>query len=227
MKSPTTFQIKGQSPVTFNFDLIKVGKDPRSHLVIDDEGVSRMHAVIEVGGEDDVTLIDLGNEPGTQVNGARFNKCKLKGGDILTFGSTPVTFLGAGTDVALRIDEKDEQAHLVTNLMESTGCSAEQAKETLDSLAQKADNVRFLYADGIVKRIRLMGDKVELPDGSRHLPSDIGGFEDLEQFTSEWEALEYGLKREQDLLELAEARVENLRDKLRLAPSTLGWREQS
>lgn len=62
-------------------DIVKVGKDPRSHLRVDDELASRMHAVIEVASEGDITLIDLGNEPGTMVNGQRVNKCKVRPGD--------------------------------------------------------------------------------------------------------------------------------------------------
>ena len=49
-----------------------------------------MHAVIEVGGPDDITLIDLGNEPGTMVNGARVNKCKLHVGDQIQIGGTTI-----------------------------------------------------------------------------------------------------------------------------------------
>lgn len=67
-------------------DIVKVGKDPKSHLRVDDEQASRMHAVIEV--QDDVTLIDLGNETGTMVNGARVNKCKLNPGDQIQIGAT-------------------------------------------------------------------------------------------------------------------------------------------
>ena len=67
-------------------DIIKVGKDPKSHLRVDDELAGRMHAVIEM--QDDVTLIDLGSESGTLVNGARVNKCKLNQGDQLQIGST-------------------------------------------------------------------------------------------------------------------------------------------
>ncbi len=71
-------------------DIIKVGKDPKSHLLVDDALASRMHAVIEVSGEEDVTLIDLGNEPATQVNGAPVNKCKLSLGDQILVGSTKI-----------------------------------------------------------------------------------------------------------------------------------------
>src|SRR6478609_340571 len=71
-------------------DIIKVGKDPKSHLRVDDELASRMHAVIEVASPDDITLIDLGNEPGTMVNGARVNKCKISPGDQLQIGGTKI-----------------------------------------------------------------------------------------------------------------------------------------
>lgn len=71
-------------------DIVKVGKDPKSHLRVDDELASRMHAVIEVGSPDDITLIDLGNEPGTMVNGARVNKCKLHVGDQVQVGGTKI-----------------------------------------------------------------------------------------------------------------------------------------
>ena len=52
-------------------DIVKVGKDPRSHLRVDDEFASRMHAVIEVASFADITLIDLGNEPGTTSSRAK------------------------------------------------------------------------------------------------------------------------------------------------------------
>src|ERR1051325_7307045 len=71
-------------------DIVKVGKDAKSHLRVDDELASRMHAVIEVASSDDITLIDLGNEPGTLVNGARINKCKIRPGDEIRVGSTRI-----------------------------------------------------------------------------------------------------------------------------------------
>src|SRR5664279_3092406 len=90
---------------TVTQDIVKVGKDPKSHLRIDDEAASRMHAVVEVAGPDDVTLIDLGNEPGTLVNGARVNKCKLHAGDQIQIGGTRLVLertdaVGAVTAVA-------------------------------------------------------------------------------------------------------------------------------
>src|ERR1041384_6045702 len=80
---------------TVTQDIVKVGKDPKSHLRVDDEMASRMHAVIEVAGPEDITLIHLGNEPGTMVNGARVNKCKLHVGDQIQVGYTTIVLEGA------------------------------------------------------------------------------------------------------------------------------------
>ncbi len=80
---------------TVTQDIVKVGKDPKSHLRVDDELASRMHAVIEVAGPEDITLIDLGNEPGTLVNGARVNKCKLHVGDQIQVGETKIVLESA------------------------------------------------------------------------------------------------------------------------------------
>lgn len=71
-------------------DIIKVGKLPSSHLRIDDDNVSRMHAVIEVTGPDEIFIIDLGSASGTIVNGKKVNKCKLQSGDEIVLGDTRV-----------------------------------------------------------------------------------------------------------------------------------------
>jgi hypothetical protein len=76
-------------------DIIKVGKGAKSHLRVDDELASPMHAIIEVKGPDEVTLIDLGADPGTRVNGAAINKCKLHPGDQLEIGNTVIVLESA------------------------------------------------------------------------------------------------------------------------------------
>lgn len=80
---------------TLSHDIIKVGKDPKSQLQVDDELASRMHAVIEVGGPYEITLTDLGNEPVTQVNGVPVNKCSLSVGDQILVGGTKIVLENA------------------------------------------------------------------------------------------------------------------------------------
>lgn len=72
--------------------VIRIGNDPRSQLRLDDPSAARMHAVLEVAPENDVTLIDLGHEAGTYVNGTRVNKCRLNRGDELRIGDMRLVF---------------------------------------------------------------------------------------------------------------------------------------
>ncbi|HEX7505463.1 MAG TPA: AgmX/PglI C-terminal domain-containing protein, partial [Polyangia bacterium] len=101
---PIKFQIfKGDQLVreeTLNEPVIKIGKLASSHLRLEDETVSRMHAVVEVTGPGEIQLIDLGSTRGTTVNGERINKAILKTGDQVQFGDTRVvvTFGPATTD---------------------------------------------------------------------------------------------------------------------------------
>src|SRR5262252_8025362 len=92
-KVPLTFRIfRGDDLVrteTLTQSPIKVGKLSSSHLRLeDDETVSRMHAVIEVNGPGDITIIDLGSTKGTVVNGKKINKAALQDGDIIQLGET-------------------------------------------------------------------------------------------------------------------------------------------
>jgi TonB family protein len=91
---PIRFQIyKGDQLVreeTLNEPVIKIGKLASSHLRLEDETVSRMHAVVEVTGPGELQLIDLGSTRGTMVNGERINKAILKSGDQIHFGDTRV-----------------------------------------------------------------------------------------------------------------------------------------
>jgi hypothetical protein len=83
-------------------DVIKIGRMASSHLQIDDEGISRMHAVIEITGPDQVHVIDLGSQTGTLVNGKKVNKAPLASGDKLTLGGVEVevTIAEAAADAA-------------------------------------------------------------------------------------------------------------------------------
>ncbi len=73
---------------TLTEEVIKVGRLPSSHLRLEDDNVSRMHSVIEVGGPDEVYIIDLGSASGTLVNGQKVNKAKLQSGDEVQLGDT-------------------------------------------------------------------------------------------------------------------------------------------
>ena len=64
-----------------------------------DEGVSRMHALIEVSSPDDIHVLDLGSAKGTILNGESVKKAKLQDGSELLLGDTRVS-VGIGQPVA-------------------------------------------------------------------------------------------------------------------------------
>jgi len=102
-KVPLTFRIfKGDQLVReerLSLSVIKLGKVPSAHLKLDDETVSRMHAIIEVNGPGDVSIIDLGSTKGTFVNGQKVNKAKLQSGDTIMVGETRIELaIGASED---------------------------------------------------------------------------------------------------------------------------------
>jgi TonB family protein len=104
-KVPITFQIyKGEELLrteTLTQDIIKVGKLQSSHLRIEDDNVSRMHAVIEVTSPTEIFIIDLGSTAGTIVNGKKVNKTQLQSGDEVVLGDTRVVVqIGAAQEVA-------------------------------------------------------------------------------------------------------------------------------
>jgi len=89
-KIPLTFRIfRGDellSEETLTQPVIKIGKLSSSHIRLSDDTVSRMHAVIEVAGEDDICIIDLSSSKGTVVNGQKVNKAKLLDADEIGLG---------------------------------------------------------------------------------------------------------------------------------------------
>jgi hypothetical protein len=105
-KVPLTFRLfKGDQFLReekLNLQVIKVGKLSSSHLRLEDESVSRMHAVIEVTGPGDVSIIDLGSTKGTFVNGQKVNKAKLQSGDSVVVGDTRIEVTIGGAE-----DEED------------------------------------------------------------------------------------------------------------------------
>src|SRR6516162_8750222 len=112
---PLTFEIyKGGQLVrteTLTQDIIKIGKLSSSHLRIDDESVSRMHAVIEIAGPGEIYIIDLGSTKGTLVNGQKVNKAKVQSGDAIVLGDTRIV-VNVGEPVAAQSDDGPTQVQV-------------------------------------------------------------------------------------------------------------------
>lgn len=71
-----------------------IGRDPRSQVWLDHDGVSRRHAQIRIGaGTERPVLTDLGSTNGTFVRGERVDgPTPLADGDVIKVGSVTVKF---------------------------------------------------------------------------------------------------------------------------------------
>ncbi|HNN96074.1 MAG TPA: FHA domain-containing protein, partial [Pseudomonadota bacterium] len=112
---PITIQVfKGASVARtekLNLEQIKIGKIASNSLQLDDDSVSRMHAMIEVSPTKEVVLTDLGSTKGTFVNGQKITKQKLKPGDEVRIGDVKlmVNFeAGAEEEIAEAADAELE-----------------------------------------------------------------------------------------------------------------------
>jgi len=128
-KVPLTFRIfKGDQLLReerLSLSVIKLGKVPSAHLKLDDETVSRMHAIIEVNGPGDVSIIDLGSTKGTFVNGQKVNKAKLQSGDTIVVGETRI-------ELAIGVSEEED----ITRVNQGAAPPVEAPKPAAAPLAQ-------------------------------------------------------------------------------------------
>ena len=92
---------------SYNRDIIKIGRLSSAHLRLEDEKVSRIHSVVEVGADGAISIIDMGSAVGTLVNGQRVNKGPLKDGDEIRVGDTRIV-LHVNADQASATDATQE-----------------------------------------------------------------------------------------------------------------------
>jgi hypothetical protein len=100
MPTPLTLEVyRGDELVRterFTREIIKIGRLSSAHLCLEDERISRIHSVIEVGQEG-VSIIDMGSAEGTFVNGKRVSKGPLKHGDEIKLGGLRIVVAGEGS----------------------------------------------------------------------------------------------------------------------------------
>jgi hypothetical protein len=75
----------------FEKERIVVGRSRDCDVTLNDPNVSRRHAELRQEGAA-YWIVDLDSTNGTEVNGRRVQRAKLSDGDVLTIGSTEVTF---------------------------------------------------------------------------------------------------------------------------------------
>src|SRR5512140_1703100 len=115
MPTPITLKVfRGSELVRteqFNREIIKIGRLASAHLCLDDEKISRIHAVIEVAPDGAVSIIDMGSAEGTFINGKKVSRGALKPGDQVTLGGLRIVLEAPGGAVpAQQVNEAQNVA---------------------------------------------------------------------------------------------------------------------
>ncbi len=84
---------------------ITIGRAPGSSIYLQDDGVSRHHALLRRAGTREFTLQDLGSTNGTFCNGVRVKTAQLNDGDKLMIGSTTIFKFSFNDEVEKRFRE--------------------------------------------------------------------------------------------------------------------------
>lgn len=129
---------------------IKIGKLTSSHLRIDDDDVSRMHAVIEVSGAEDVVILDLGSTTGTFVNGQRVTKQKLRSGDQITMGRHRIVVTVSGQSSARHSIENNVATQMVRPAAERRPAPNFDEDES-DSDGRRSLEVVAMFGDTVIE----------------------------------------------------------------------------
>jgi hypothetical protein len=67
-------------------EAVTVGRSRDCDVVVGEETVSRFHAELRHGGDDEWTIRDLGSTNGTWLNGAPISEARVCRGDVLSLG---------------------------------------------------------------------------------------------------------------------------------------------
>ncbi|MGA1824090.1 MAG: FHA domain-containing protein [bacterium] len=79
--------------------ILRMGRNPNNDIYIDDKVVSKEHAVIEIGDDEDQEglkayyIRDLGSINSTYVNGKKITRQKLYSNDIIRIGVNTFKFI--------------------------------------------------------------------------------------------------------------------------------------
>jgi hypothetical protein len=102
----------------FDQEMVTIGKGAAAVLQIEDPALADLHAAVQLGDDDAVTLLDLGSESGTLLNGNAINNEPVKDGDEIRIGNT-VLVLGVRRPVPEAPAETDSTDDGLTEEVEN------------------------------------------------------------------------------------------------------------
>ncbi|MGH9668492.1 MAG: adenylate/guanylate cyclase domain-containing protein, partial [Terriglobales bacterium] len=128
--------------------VVTIGRGSANDLVLDDESVSRFHAVLKQETDGEVLVADRGSTNGVVVNGARIStETALRHGDQVKVGIYELKF--ESTDIATLVIRKAEIPSTLRDVLEGKGSElGSRAMETpTGTFAEMVERIKQLERD--------------------------------------------------------------------------------
>ncbi|HCP44703.1 MAG TPA: hypothetical protein DIU15_01515 [Deltaproteobacteria bacterium] len=120
-KAPTlsfSITVDGQNAGTQEFEqeMVTIGKGAAAVLQISDDGLADLHAAVQLADDGTITLLDLGSESGTLLNGESINNSPIKDGDEIKLSKTVIKL--SIPDIEQEEDTDEAEAPIAAELSE-------------------------------------------------------------------------------------------------------------
>jgi DNA-binding NtrC family response regulator len=139
--APRAFVLEGRAAV--------LGREPPAGgWVIAQSAVSRVHASLEIGADDAVSVRDLGSRNGTFVNGEPVKSARLAPGDVVRIGDALFTFVGEGASSHLGVPLAGERRWGLVG-----GVSIARLADAIDAIARGDATVLVTGETGVGKEL--------------------------------------------------------------------------
>ena len=143
------------------------GRKPTCDIHINDQGVSKEHAVILTLGNDQI-LEDLGSTNGTLVNGEKVQRHILQNGDVIEVGRYKLRFVNAKATPDIDFDKTLMIPAFDRTKLRRDGATKDKAgeaeTESITTAVANARNVKVVFPLGAVRGIggETSGREIEL-----------------------------------------------------------------
>ena len=131
----------------FEQEMVTIGKGAAAVLQIEDPALADLHAAVQLGDDDSVTLLDLGSESGTLLNGEAINNEAVKDGDEIRLGNT-LLVLGLRRPSEEVADEETDEVDTDDVTEAAAAAMAAHAEEAADELHEAEDVMEFVLRSG-------------------------------------------------------------------------------
>lgn len=120
----------------FEQEMVTIGKGAAAVLQVQDDQLADLHAAVQIGDDGEITVLDLGSDTGTLLNGNPVNNNKLSDGDEIKLGNSTIV-----VNLIQAVEEPEEDTDSVGDAVTQAVLSHSEAEAELNEAEDVMDFV--------------------------------------------------------------------------------------